>query len=211
MILTPENWTFADGIGFLPLGKKPVPYGLKYFQNYQRLAETKEGFLINDIRCNMVISWWHQQKGSQLPAVLDVGIGAGAFVSGMRHCGWDTFGSDVNPFAIKWLESHGWLHTGQEVSVLTFWDVLEHIEQPKGLLDEYKAPWIFLSMPIYEDEAAIFKSKHFKPGEHCWYFTQSGLALFMQHMGYQCVEVNKKETVLVGRDEVFSFAFKRHD
>ena len=60
-----------------------------------------------------------------------------------------------------------------------------------------------------ETEDHVFKSKHFKPGEHCWYFTRDGLKLFMGRWGYERVEFNTSEIIHGGREGIESFVFKK--
>lgn len=205
MLVTPENWTWDDGIGFLPLGKK-IEYGNQYFEHYEQLRGTPQDKLINHIRASMVEGWINKDH-----SLLDVGVGAGAFVDCMLGRGWNIYGDDVNPRGVLWLKDRERLYQkGMPVDAVTFWDVLEHIPDPDQVLKSYGSPeWIFTSMPIYEDENHVFQSKHFKPGEHCWYFTEDGLIRFMESLGYLCVELNGKESILVGRDSVTSFVFRK--
>lgn len=205
MMTPPKGWTWTNNIGYLPLDN-PVPYDAKYWQNYERLACTDQGRIINRIRTDLVERW--------VPAnsvLVDVGIGCGAFLKQMcARKWWKVYGIDVNPVALEWLAKHRLeLPEGTKANVLTFWDVLEHIPQPFQLLDYHCADWICLSMPIYRDEHHALTSKHFKPGEHCWYFTRAGLESFMFNHRYEMVEANKQETIIGGREDIWAFAFKR--
>lgn len=207
------NWNEKEGYGFLPIhgeGYSPVPYDGSYFQNYQNMAGTTIGNRINGLRVQMVMDYlkWNTESD---PILLDVGIGCGAFVAEMRSEGANIYGTDVNTRAISWLSQRGWLMTiPQKVNVMTLWDVLEHIEDPASLLVKCDPELVFISMPIYFDEQDALTSKHFKPGEHCWYFTQDGLEKFMLiRFGYGVIEVNWKESILAGRESIGSFAFKK--
>ena len=207
MMTPPKGWTWTNnGIGFLPLDN-PVPYDKNYWNNYERLAGTDQGRIINRIRSDLVERW--TPTGDRL--LLDVGIGCGAFLQQMKsHTWWKVYGTDVNPVAIDWLAKHDMLMpTGLRARTLTFWDVLEHIPQPADVIEPHCAQWIFLSMPIYRDEHHALTSKHFKPGEHCWYFTRPGLESFMFNYRYELVEANKQETIIGGREDVWGFAFRR--
>lgn len=209
--MRPPNWTWEDGIGFLPFGDNPVPYDQDYFKRYQALADTERGRLITQMRVDMVCRWTGRREGpfAKTAPILDIGIGSGAFVSAMRSKGWDCYGKDVNPYAIEWLLERGWNWMSQGTAcVLTFWDVMEHIPSPEVLLNHHQASLVFITMPIYEDEGHVFRSKHFKPGEHCWYFTRAGLLRYMKMWGYTCIERNANETTMGGREDIESFAFK---
>jgi hypothetical protein len=207
-MLEPDDWSWDDGIGFLPFTKERiVKYDKAYFEKYVGYAQTDQGKSINLMRMGMVSSWI-----TDLPqtTILDVGIGCGMFVQGMRSFGYKCYGTDVNPQGVKWLQKKGWIlpHT-TPANVLTFWDVLEHIEEPRLLFNYHIPEWVFVCMPIYRDENHVFQSKHYRPGEHCWYFTEYGIRRFMLSHGYDCVEMNQKETILGGREDIYSFAFKK--
>lgn len=208
----PANWKWENGIGFLPLGPNPVAYDRKYFDNYTRLGQTNQGRLITLARTHLVSTW---VMGNRM-VVLDVGIGAGFFVQRMRSLHWECYGTDVNEAGIQWLKQRGWLWLPKKpYQVLTMWDVLEHIEDPEELISPTVEPcgpvptWIFVSTPIYENEEHALRSKHFKPGEHCWYFTKEGLIAFMESLQYRCVEWNCREVIQGNREDIGTFVFNR--
>lgn len=210
----PEDWEWNNGIGFLPInGKesKPVPYDESYFNKYVGYSKTEQGRIITDLRTELVSRWFSYLGQNPVDLnVLDVGIGCGSFVVAMRRIGFNCWGTDVNPVGIKWLEEQGFLFGPEaRAEILTFWDVLEHIERPGELLEKHKPKMIFVSMPIYDEEWAVFRSKHYKPGEHCWYFTREGLRRFMEQFGYRCLEMNLTESEVGGREGIWSFAFKK--
>ncbi|MCW1937514.1 hypothetical protein OMD46_16425 [Pseudomonas sp. MDMC_285] len=81
--------------------------------------------------------------------------------------------------------------------------------EPEKLLD-HVGEWLFVSMPIYEGQAHCLQSKHYKPGEHIWYWTLPGLIGWMERQGFALVEMNQSESEL-GREGITSFAFRRHE
>lgn len=185
---------------------REIPYDSNYFQNYQRLAQTDQGRVITSNRAALVSRW----ADMEAMTVLDIGIGAGQFVEAMSMRGWMIYGTDVNPVALDWLRSRSWLAPEDlKADVLTFWDVLEHIPDPSTIFQKHQPEWIFLSMPIYHNEQHVFRSKHYKPGEHCWYFTEEGLRRFMHRHGYFLIELSATEIVHGGREDVWSFAFQK--
>lgn len=209
-IQAPPDWRWhIRGVGFLPFNGKPVPYGQTYFDKYAAYAATPQGAALNEMRCDMVERWVRSSSNNTL---LEIGIGAGSFLQRMRNRGWKIWGDDINPHGIMWLRSRNYFW-GQspytKANVLIFWDVLEHIEVPSDVLNKHKAEWVFIAMPIYVNEEHALTSKHFRPGEHCWYFTRAGLICFMRELGYMCVEFNKMETIHGGREGIESFAFRR--
>lgn len=92
---------------------------------------------------------------------------------------------------------------------MTLWDVLEHIEDFPAVIANVR-DWLFLSLPIFRDADHALRSKHFKPNEHCWYFTRDGLVAAMSMCGFALVSESRVETEL-GREDIGTFAFRRSD
>lgn len=137
--------------------------------------------------------------------IVDIGIGGGAFVRAA-----DCFGYDVNANAIKWLKDNGkYKDPYNGCDAITCWDSLEHIRYPDELLRNVRK-FVFVSIPIFRDVDHVLSSKHFKPGEHVWYFTHEGLVNFMKLQGFDLLESNAMESDL-GREGINSYAFKRAD
>jgi hypothetical protein len=144
-------------------------------------------------------------------SLIDVGIGSGAFVDLRRHSRpmRPTFGYDVNPAGIEWLQQRRLFADpyAAPFEAATMWDVLEHMPDYPRLLANVRE-WLFLSLPIFRDARHVLGSKHFKPAEHCWYFTRDGLVFAMQQCGFALLSESTIETEL-GREDIGSFAFKR--
>lgn len=138
--------------------------------------------------------------------VLDVGIGSGEFIK-LRS---NTWGCDVNPKAIEWLNSEGRFDDRfEQFGAFTFWDVLEHVPEPHGYLARMPAgAWLFCSLPIFADLSRIRSSKHYRPGEHLYYWTQTGFVGWMRRHGFQFRDCLDFETQ-AGRESILSFAFQR--
>jgi len=149
----------------------------------------------------------YQQK--EYYGLLDIGIGSGAFID-LRLREWFTLGYDVSPSGIAWLKKRDVWHDPYEhpVQAATMWDVLEHIPDYPKLLDRVHE-WLFLSLPIFRDAEHALRSKHFKPKEHCWYFSRDGLLFAMEVCGFALVSESYVETEL-GREDIGSFAFRRN-
>ena len=66
-------------------------------------------------------------------------------------------------------------------------------------------------MPIYGDDLdRVPKSKHFKPGEHLYYFSEKGLLKWMEVYGFEVMEKNTFEK-LAGRNRIYSYAFRKKE
>lgn len=212
----PHDWSWNDGIGFLPLEGRAVPYDEPYFEKYVRMGDTTQGQKITDTRIDFLVTWVEKDHTS----ILDIGIGSGHFLTGLTtrwwpyvaHKHWSVYGTDVNPVGIEWLKTHKlFAPEDLKANVLTFWDVLEHIPDPSPIFNHHQPEWIFAAMPIYHNEEHVFRSKHYKPGEHCWYFTEAGFRRWMASFGYICVGVNAREIVQGGREDIWSFVFRRRE
>lgn len=138
--------------------------------------------------------------------VLDVGIGSGEFIESREN----TYGCDVNPKAIEWLKSIDKLRRDfGEFGAFTFWDVLEHIENPNEYFERMPdRAFLFTSLPIINDLAKVRESRHYKPGEHLYYWTEPGFVNWMAQYRFRLLERSDFETQS-GRDSILSFAFIR--
>ena len=196
------TWWLQHGIGYYPVEAGHAPYDQDYFDSFDRNAQTELGRALMQARFNFVERHY---RGT----LIDVGIGSGAFVELRNQRGRSTYGYDVNPAGLAWLEQRMLLVDPHLVSfdAVTLWDVLEHIPDFQALLANVRE-WVFLSLPIFRDAEHALRSKHFKPEEHFWYFTRDGLVFAMQTCGFALVSESKIETDL-GREDIGTFAFRR--
>ena len=207
------TWWPQLGLGHYPVAAGVEPYDQEYFDRFARDAATPLGLSLMQGRVNFVDQ--HYQG-----MLVDVGIGSGAFIEQREGSkDWDysnchlnpvTYGYDVNPAGIKWLEDNerSWdVYRDPPVDAMTLWDVLEHIPDYRPLLANVRQ-WLFVSLPIFNDAYHVLRSKHFRPTEHCWYFTRDGLLYAMNLCGFGLVAESDFETAL-GREDIGTFAFKR--
>ena len=179
----------------------PGLYDGAYFENYKTRDQSKTGGDLTRGRqmfVHSIVPTWAQAD------MVDVGIGGGRFV---REA--DCLGTDINPEAVAWLKSENRyfdLERGH-ISIATFWDSLEHIHDPRRLLFNV-TDYVFVSTPIYKDMNDCLKSKHYKPGEHVWYWTRRGMERFMLWLGFEMIARSEFEQ-FAGRESIESFAFKR--
>lgn len=196
------RWDACRRIGFLPAEPNGI-YDEAYFDHYVACEDTPIGRTLNRARVELV-----DRHVNPLELVVDVGIGAGSFIKarGKRP----THGFDVNPAGVRWLQERSlWRDPYTEPApILTFWDSLEHIEDPAEILVRSGARTAFVSMPVYADRGAVLRSKHFKPGEHLWYFTAAGLEGWFRELGFELREWNQMESE-AGREGIDTFVFSR--
>lgn len=196
------TWWLQHGIGYYPVEAGHAPYDQDYFDSFDRNAQTELGRALMQARFNFVEQHY---RGT----LIDVGIGSGAFVELRNQRGRSTYGYDVNPAGLAWLEQRMLLVDPHLVSfdAVTLWDVLEHIPDFQSLLANVRE-WVFLSLPIFRDAEHALRSKHFKPEEHYWFFSRDGLVFAMDLCGFALVSENTMETDL-GREDIGTFAFRR--
>lgn len=189
------NWFPEYGVGYFPV--QADVYDLNYWAKYIDMDSTEVGQKLTDARVDLVKRFWDGD-------VVDVGIGGGKFC---RECPANGF--DVNPYAVEWLNRNRkyvdpW---NNKVEAATFWDSLEHIQDPSLLINNVDR-FIFASIPIFEGGEDILKSKHFRKDEHFWYFTVAGFEWFMKQFGFELRHFDTREQDL-GREAIGSFAFER--
>lgn len=141
--------------------------------------------------------------------LVDIGIGSGAFIEARRNRKRMTYGYDVNPAGVRWLDDRMLLVDPYLIpaDAMTLWDVLEHLADFQSLLANCRE-WLFLSLPTFRDAEHALRSKHFRPTEHYWYFSRQGLIAAMKLCGFGFVSESAIETEL-GREDIGTFAFKR--
>lgn len=185
-----------------PTEAERFEYRDSYFERFREISALPPGVALNEARCQFVEKYWSG-------AVLDCGVGSGAFIER-----WGTHrakGFDIADAPRKWLEERGlWSNPYLEpVEVLTAWDVLEHLrEEPARRLLNNVSTYLFVSTPIYESADHALRSHHMKPGEHLLYFSEPGLRKFVGQCGFALLERNRMEEAY-GREGIGTFAFYR--
>jgi hypothetical protein len=189
------------GVGFEPFTYQPQ-YGQEYFNKYVEMGRSTFGVALNSLRAGLVSKYISFKE-----PLIDIGVGDGAFI---RARGWGTYGYDINPVAYQALnEQFLWRYVPDfdAIESVSFWDSLEHIEDPQNIIQRVTR-FCFVSLPIFRDEQHVLESKHYRPSEHCWYFTKAGLIKWFWDLGFSCVEMNDMETAL-GREDIGTFVFQR--
>lgn len=178
-----------------------VEYDAAYFDKCAGYEDQEIARKINAGRIELVTKF-----AGRSCDVLDVGIGSGEFIK-LRPYTW---GFDVNPKAAQWLKERDlWSDQVGLFSAFTFWDVIEHIDEPVAYF-QHMMDWsfLFVCLPIFGNLDQIRKSRHYRPGEHLYYFTEAGFVNWMALHRFNLRERQDFETQ-AGRDSVLSFAFQR--
>lgn len=188
-------WLPEHGYGYYPV--KSFVYDQAYFDKYAGYEGSDVAKKLNDARVDLT----NKYAGELL--VVDVGVGSGTFLKSRRN----TVGFDVNPAGVEWLKDEDlWLNPWEEdVNVCTFWDSLEHIQDPTKLLKRIQG-YAIVSLPIFKDVEHVLKSKHFRKDEHYWYFTHQGFIWWMNQHNFSMIEHNQME-VACGREDIGTYVF----
>lgn len=187
------------------MGAAPVAYDDAYHDHYQKLEGSSIAEKLNAGRVAMLAR--HALAES---TVLDIGAGCGTFVRAARSWGFQAKGFDIIPKTVKHLkEIEAFADNPDGFDAVTFWDSLEHIDEPETVLKKInRGAVVLVAIPIFEDLTRIRESKHYKPGEHLYYFTRNGFVDWMAMYGFRLLEESSHETE-AGREAIGAFAVKR--
>lgn len=190
------------GVAYQRDMSKTIAYDDDYFKHYVSLAGSETEARLNAGRVAMLL---RHIAGVN---VLDVGIGNGSFIQSADRAGLRAMGLDVNPAAVDWLQQRKLLASSvRGFDAVTFWDSLEHMETPEVHLSRIAAgARVFVALPIFESLDKVRNSKHYKPGEHLYYWTATGFVDWMRLHGFRFLEQSNHE-VEAGREAIGAFAF----
>lgn len=192
------------GYWYYPVDPASMPYDKAYIRKYEDMAGKPMGVALNEARVGLVKEYYSGKL------VTDIGVGDGAFMLHMQTAGLGLpTGYDVNPEMVRQLQEMGWWvdATCFTMPVATFWDSLEHIQNPRTILDNV-THLAFVSLPIFISREHVLRSKHYRPTEHFHYWTFVGFVNYMESAGFELLEYNRMETDL-GREDIGTFVFKR--
>lgn len=139
---------------------------------------------------------------------LDVGCAAGYFLSVLAARGWEVCGVEVSPFVARFareryglpdirvgsLEEAGF--AGASFDLVTFWDVLEHLVDPRRTLQVARALIRPEGVLVLETQnvRSLFarllgrRWHHFKQPEHLYHFDRDTIARLLLESGFDVVE-----------------------
>lgn len=180
-----------------------MAYDDAYFAHYKALEGSPVADRLNAGRVAMIAR--HASDGA---TILDIGAGCGTFVRSARTWGFDAKGFDIIPKTVEHLKNiDAFADNPDGFDVVTFWDSLEHIEEPESVLKRInKGAVVIVAIPIHDDIMRVRDSKHYKPGEHLYHFTAQGFINWMALHGFRLLETSTHE-VDAGRESIGAFAF----
>ena len=194
---------FDNGVAWQTDLKVSESYGPDYFKKCSDKDDTHIARQLNRGRINLVDEF-------DLNMVLDIGAGSCEFIKKRLWEGRLTHGIDIMPDTVEWLKARS-LYSDRLESypAFTMWDVLEHLPDPAIYLDRMpKGSYLFVSVPIMKDLAKIRESKHYRPGEHIWYWTDAGFRKWMAERGFGFISCRDFE-MRAGREQCLTYVFEK--
>ncbi len=158
--------------------------------------------------------------------VLDVGSAAGYFLSVMKEIGWECHGIELSEFmAAKSREMFGLPNVTsgslldstlpeKSFDAVTFWDVIEHLEDPVPHLKKAASLLkddgiLVIETQNVESRAAKIlgrKWQHYKFAEHLWHFAPDTVKTLLDRAGLRVLENTPKRG---GKKVTFDFIRER--
>ncbi len=155
--------------------------------------------------------------------LLDVGAGIGVFMKTAYDTGWNVEGVEISPFGSEFIRNkYGFnIYTENLISlelennsydVITFWDSIEHMEHPVGMLikayqllkkggviiltsDNYKSLMSFLGRLIYSLSFGkiTYPIERFFIPYNKTYFTHDNIRVLIRDIGYEIILLEKMQ------------------
>ena len=138
-------------------------------------------------------------KAKPPSTLLDIGCDHGYFLDDARRYGFHTIGVEPSDRGRRYAHSIG-LHVEQSLNdvtemsdVVTMWHVLEHIANPKAVLQDISSKmnahgWLFVRVPDYASiPSRILKDKWiwFQPHHHAIHYTRRTLRHVLETSGFE--------------------------
>jgi SAM-dependent methyltransferase len=164
-------------------------YDPEYAEKYRAYARSEIGEKIVRLRSSFILT--KIQKGR----FLDFGCGTGNLVqhleknSNLEMSGWDinpSFGSNDPKIFSKRFDA------------VSFCDSLEHLKNPRGIIEDLNAKHLFIIVPSLDDIQIdrILEWRHYKPQEHLHYYFLESLTTMLEILGYKVLDHHYSESLL---------------
>ena len=177
-------------------------YNAAYFVKEQR-KNAGTAKQINDIRWSLI-----RQYCPKATSILDYGCGCGYLTA------FAPIGTSVDSFDIGIYYNIPYPQTGiqrERYDVICLFDVMEHVDwdnspdiQMKNMIKA--SDFVFITVPIFTGDD-ITKWKHYRPGEHLYYFTEESLIMLLNSYGFSLVYKGYEECP--PRIDIITFIFRK--
>ena len=191
-----ENYKINDDGLIYQVVKEDFTYDKTYVEErYDTYGE------LNDYMSNLRLGYVFGSINEPINSILDVGYGNGSFLKTCKkiipHCyGYDVTGYDI-PEGCDFIKN--W--TNLNVDVITFFDVLEHFEDPY-IIKDLNTKYVVLSFPWchYISDEWFENWKHRRPNEHLWFFNEKNIYSFAKSTGYEVINYSNVEDTIRGNN-----------
>lgn len=140
-------------------------------------------------------------------SLLDIGCGPGTFLAAARALGYEVYGLDLNPQAVQkarelyelenlfcdTLSAFITQNPGKRFDVVTLFEVLEHIDDPAGLMDQVRSilkPDGFIALSVPNRERFMIRRELYDfPPHHLTWWNVSALQTFCSSQGFAPVRM----------------------
>lgn len=184
----------SDGVIY-QVDKDPFTYDQEYVKNrYDSYGE------ITNYMSHLRLGYILGTIKDPINSILDVGYGNGSFLKVCKKIIPECYGYDVTsyrvPEGVVFLDD--W--TKSEVDLITFFDVLEHLENPY-IIKDLNVKYLVISLPWchYESDEWFEEWKHRRPNEHLWHFDERSIQNFANTCGFEVISSTSLEDTIRGR------------
>lgn len=176
----------------------------KYYESQDYISHTDDQKGLMPWMYSMVKIWslkkkveLIQKQNGGVGSVLDIGAGTGDFLLQAIEQGWETFGVEPNPNAIRKANEKGIIfetdlsaYAGRQFDVITLWHVLEHIPNLSETIDQLSKlvkpeGSLIVAVPNYKSYDANYYGKFWAAYDvprHLWHFSQTSMnKIFQDH------------------------------
>lgn len=204
-------------------------YNKSYYLRHLSYSQTETEKALTSFRLDL---FEIALKNVMMGTVVDYGCSHGAFLKGVQDSFdlEDSIGVDINPFCVAHCvstrlhalspEMFDYFFHDKRIAIMSFWDVFEHLPNPKDVLDRFQPDAICLSMPCLDGwheshpGTDIQLWKHWRPLEHLWNFTLAQLIEYVSLCGYDVIYTTFDESKIrrddrIGAKNIMSLVAKR--
>ena len=201
--------TNKDGLIY-QINKKPFIYNEEYVKNRYDSYGEKTCYM-SHLRLGYVLG----SINKKINSIMDIGYGNGNFLITCKKSMPNCYGSDISgyelPSDISFVEN--W--ADHPVDVVTFFDALEHMENPY-VLEKIKSKYIIVSLPWchYFSDEWFENWKHRRPDEHLWFFNEKNIYNFAKSIGFKIINYCCAEDAIRGKnadgsDNILTFCMEK--